>query len=125
MERFGIEKKHAPYFLPPYEWYNNSISKWTKDFGLQLINYSKGTRSHADYTTPSMKNYLSSDQIYQSIINYEAKSSTGMNGFILLVHFGTDPEREDKFYYQLEQLIVYLKKKGYQFRSLQELLKNQ
>lgn len=124
MRQFGIDKKRASYFLPPYEWYNDRISSWTSRYGLQLINFSKGTRSHADYTTPKMTNYLSSDKIYQSIVNYEAKSSNGMNGFILLIHFGTDPDREDKFYLRLEELILYLKNKGYQFRTLNELLKN-
>ena len=124
MRRFGITKKQAPYFLPPYEWYNDSISAWTKNIDLQLINFSKGTRSHADYTTPKMTNYLSSKKIYQSIVAYEANSYKGLNGFILLIHIGTDPDREDKFYNRLEELIIYLKNKGYQIRTLNELLKN-
>ena len=28
MESFGIQKSDAPLFLPPYEWYNDSISNW-------------------------------------------------------------------------------------------------
>ncbi|MEN8122867.1 MAG: polysaccharide deacetylase family protein [Bacteroidota bacterium] len=124
MKKFGIDKEDAPYFLPPYEWYNDSISSWTSGFGLQTINFSKGTRSHADYTTPKMSNYLSSEKIYQSIVDYEAKNLNGLNGFILLIHIGTDPDRKDKFYYRIEELIIYLKNKGYQFRTLKELLKN-
>ena len=123
MERFGILKKQTPYFLPPYEWYNDTISTWAKGMGLQLINFSKGTLSHADYTTPKMNNYLNSEKIYQSIVAYEAKNSNGLNGFILLIHIGTDPDRKEKFYFRLEELIIYLKKKGYKFKSLQELLK--
>lgn len=60
MERFGIDKSAAPYFMPPYEWYNQQISDWTAELGLTLINFSPGTRSNADYTTPDMgKRYLS------------------------------------------------------------------
>ncbi len=123
MARFGIKKEEAPYFLPPYEWYNDSISRWTKDFGLQLINYSAGTRSTADYTTPDMPNYRSSEVIYESIISYEQKSDKGLNGFILLIHIGTDSKRTDKFYLRLEELIVELRGKGYQFVAIEKLLK--
>ena len=122
MSRFGIEKKDAPFFLPPYEWYNDSISFWTNNAGLQLINFTHGTRSNADYTTPDMSNYLGSEAIFQSIIDYEKKNSNGLNGFILLVHTGTAPERMDKFYFKLEQLILFLKNKGYQFERIDGLI---
>ncbi|MEQ8687349.1 MAG: polysaccharide deacetylase family protein [Imperialibacter sp.] len=122
MSRFGIKKQEASYFLPPYEWYNDSISTWTRDFGLQLINFTSGTRSNADYTTPDMPNYRSSEVIYNSILNYEQKDSAGLNGFLLLVHIGTAPERTDKFYIRLEELIVELRAKGYEFKPLVDLL---
>ncbi len=121
MKAYGIEKSKATYFLPPYEWYNDSISTWTKDLGLHLINYTPGTKSTADYTTPDMKNYRSSDEIYQSITQYE--QSRSLKGFILLVHIGTDPKRTDKFYHRLPELIKYLKAKGYQFQTVNQLLK--
>lgn len=120
MEKFGILKKDAPYFLPPFEWYNDTISAWTRQEGLQLINFSPGTISHADYTTPDLRNYRSSETIYQSVIAYEKQN--GMNGFILLVHIGTAPARTDKFYSRLEDLIVYLKKEGYSFSRVDGLL---
>lgn len=123
MKKHGIEKNQAVYFLPPYEWYNDTIAAWTKNFGLQLINFTPGTRSTADYTTPDMKNYRSSEEIYRSIINYQPSKTSGLNGFILLVHIGTDPKRTDKFYYKLPGLIKYLKLQGYQFQTVNQLLK--
>ena len=45
-----------------------------------------------------------------------------MNGFILLIHIGTDPGRTDKFYYLLPELISELKGKGYRFVRIDELL---
>ena len=60
MQLFGIARKEAKYFLPPYEWYNNQISKWCRQMGIQLINYTPGTLSHTDYTTPESSNYRSS-----------------------------------------------------------------
>lgn len=122
MERFGVRKEMASFFLPPYEWYNDSISAWTKAYGLRLINFSRGTRSHADYTTPEMKNYHTSEQIYNSILKYEQSRPHGLNGFILLSHIGTAPMREDKFYLQLESLIIDLTEKGYDFVRLENLL---
>ena len=118
MKKFGVSKKQAHFFLPPYEWYNDTISAWTQSMGLQLVNYSPGTISHADYTTPDMKNYRSSDEIMQSI----KLSANNLNGFILLVHIGTDPARMDKFYNRLPELIQYLKSLGYEFVTISDLL---
>lgn len=123
MIRHNIDVQQATFFLPPYEWYNDSISAWTKELQLQLINYTPGTRSHADYTTPADKNYRSSEEIYQSILQYEQSKPAGLNGFILLMHTGTDPKRSDKFYKYLPKLIQYLKTKGYQFQRVDSLLK--
>lgn len=115
---------HKDYFLPPYEWYNDSISAWTKELGMQLINYTPGTLSHADYTTDNDKNYRSSETIYSSIVEYEKTKPAGLNGFILLMHIGAGPGRTDKFYKKLPALIRYLKQKGYHFQRVDELLKN-
>jgi len=123
LKHWGIEKNQAHYFLPPYEWYNDSISKWTNEMDLQLVDFTPGTRSNADYTYPEMGNkYLSSDAILNSILTYEIKSANGLNGFILLIHIGTDPRRTDKFYKHLPELIKELKKRGYQFERIDELL---
>ena len=123
LERFGIRKKDAPYFLPPYEWYNDTISRWTKDLGLQLTNFTPGTRSNADYTYPQMGNsYRDSETIFQSILNFEENRPAGLNGFILLLHIGTDPRRTDKFYYKLPDLIKQLKARGYSFVTVKKML---
>lgn len=116
-------RKTLFYFLPPYEWYNDTIAAWTKEFHKQLINYTPGTLSHADYTTTKDKNYSSSETIYNSIINYEKAKPAGLNGFILLMHIGAGPDRTDKFYTRLPALIKYLKQKGYHFQTVDQLLK--
>lgn len=77
------------------------------------INFSPGTRSNADYTTPDMSNYVSSSSILASIRQYENRN--GLNGFHLLIHPGTSPLRVDKFYLHLNELIGELKEKGYRF----------
>jgi peptidoglycan/xylan/chitin deacetylase (PgdA/CDA1 family) len=125
MHRFGINKKEARYFLPPYEWYNKAIAEWTENEGLSLINFSPGTLSTADYAYPEMGvRYRNSDEIYQSIMNYERTVPNGLNGFILLIHIGTDPRRTDKFYNRLGDLLQELNDKGYTFVRIDELLNN-
>ncbi|MBN8544661.1 MAG: glycoside hydrolase family 9 protein [Ignavibacteria bacterium] len=118
MAKFGISKDDAPFFLPPFEWYNREIAAWTEGMGLKLINFTPGTKSNQDWTIPSGSYYYSSDSLYNSIINFESKSRSGLNGFLLLMHFGTHPERTDKFYFKLDELILYLKQKGYNFVAL-------
>jgi peptidoglycan/xylan/chitin deacetylase (PgdA/CDA1 family) len=92
--------------------------------GHQLIDYTPGTLSNADYTTPDLKNYRSSEEIFRSIIKYEQSHPSGLNGFILLLHIGTDPKRTDKFYFKLPDLIQKLKARGYQFQTVEQLLQN-
>jgi peptidoglycan/xylan/chitin deacetylase (PgdA/CDA1 family) len=125
MSSFGIRKKDSPYFLPPYEWYNSTIASWTKEMNLTLINFTPGTRSAADYTYPGLESrYVSSEDIYKSIFLHEEKDPNGLNGFILLIHIGTDPRRTDKFYYKLDKLLTTLKEKGYGFLKITELLRD-
>jgi peptidoglycan/xylan/chitin deacetylase (PgdA/CDA1 family) len=111
------------YFLPPYEWYNDTISGWTASVKKQLICYTHGTLSHADYTTTDDKNYRSSKTIYNSIIDYEKARPAGLNGFILLMHIGAGPGRTDKFYKLLPYIVKYLKEKGYKLKTVDQLLK--
>lgn len=68
-----------------------------------------------------MKNYQSSEAIERKILEYESKN--GLNGFILLIHIGTDPERTDKFYDRLDALIGTLRSKGYRMVGIETLLR--
>lgn len=122
MSRFDITPANATYFLPPYEWYNDSISAWCKQYGLIPVNFSPGTSSNQDWTYPELgKQYISSDTIFSRILKYEAEKPDGLNGFILLTHFGTDSRRPDKFYNRLEELIAELENRGYRFVNLRDI----
>lgn len=118
LREFGIT--NAPYFIPPYEHYNATISSWARQLGLQVINYTPGTITNGDYTTPEMKRYFSSKEILSRIWEYERTDSNGLNGHIMLIHFGTDPARTDKFYDKLPGLIRELRRKGYSFTPLKD-----
>ena len=118
MRSFGI--KDAPWFIPPYEHYNSTISAWARELGLQVVNYTSGTATNGDYTTPDMDNYYSSKTIMDRIWKCEKEDPNGLNGHIMLIHLGTDPARTDKFYDRLPELIKKLKRKGYSFTPLKE-----
>lgn len=118
LREFGITD--APYFIPPYEHYNATISSWARQLGLQVINYTPGTLTNGDYTTPGMSRYFSSKEILGRIREYERTDPDGLNGHIMLIHFGTDSSRTDKFYDKLPGLIRELRRKGYSFTPLKD-----
>jgi peptidoglycan/xylan/chitin deacetylase (PgdA/CDA1 family) len=120
MAPFGITPASAPLFMPPYEYYNATISSWARSMGLQLVNYTSGTYTNGDYTTPDMPHYYSSRFILDKLLSVEA--SEGLNGHILLIHLGTDDARTDKFYTRLPQLIRTLQRRGYSLVPLWEAL---
>jgi peptidoglycan/xylan/chitin deacetylase (PgdA/CDA1 family) len=118
MEKFGIYKDQTPFFLPPNEWYNDSISLWCKEIGIQLISATPGTLSSMDNTLPEMRDrYFSSNEIYNKILQLETKED-GLNGSILVFHIGSDKRRQDKFYPRLQNLLAELLKAGYYFVDL-------
>ncbi len=122
MGEYGITKAEAPVFIPPYEYYNDTISSWAREIGLQVINYTPGTGSAADYTTPDMgSKYKPSRVLYERIMHCE--DSLGLDGHLLLIHFGTDTARTDKFYdHYLDSTVVSLLSRGYKFVPLMDLL---
>ncbi|HNW60451.1 MAG TPA: polysaccharide deacetylase family protein [bacterium] len=122
MAPFGLPNYAERYFIPPYEWYNQDHVAWAAAAGVTLFNFTPGTGSNADYTTPDMPGYRSSQAIMDAIRAYEKKDPCGLNGFLLLIHIGTDPRRTDKFYLRLEELIDLLQQKGYTLVRVDTLL---
>ncbi|MES2002933.1 MAG: glycoside hydrolase family 9 protein [Bacteroidota bacterium] len=112
------------FFIPPYEWWNEEVASWLKSASYQVFSFTPGTTSNADYTWPEMgKSYKSSDAIMASIKQFNETRPGGLNGVVLLIHAGTDPRRKDKLYNRLDELIVYLKKEGYDFKRIDELFR--
>ena len=110
----GIDTAGPHYFIPPYEWWNDTVAARSRAIGWQLINFTPGIRTNADYTYPEMgRSYLSSDAILQSLKQYQSTRTGGLNGAIILIHAGTDPRRKDKLYNQLGQLLGWLQANGY------------
>jgi peptidoglycan/xylan/chitin deacetylase (PgdA/CDA1 family) len=120
MKTFGINAQNARFFLPPYEWCNRDIVTWGNQMGITTINFTPGIRSNADYTTPDMANYSSSEQIMSDLKQFESNDPKGLNGAIILIHLGTAPQRTDKFYQKLDDFLEFLTKKGYRVCRLGE-----
>ncbi|MDO4510760.1 MAG: glycoside hydrolase family 9 protein [Bacteroidales bacterium] len=103
LQQFGITKEKAPYFIPPYEYYNSTVASWAHDLGLQIVNFTPGTGSNDDYTWPGMpheaEKYRSSKWLFDNMMKFERNHS--LNGHFLMIHLGTDPARTDKFYNKL------------------------
>jgi len=123
IKSLGIDIFKMHYFIPPYEWWNDSIAVWSREEGLQVINFTPGIRTNADYTYPEMGDlYKSSDWIMQSLTQFAEQNKSNLNGTIILIHAGTDARRKDKLYNRLNEVINYLKSKGYHFKRVDELL---
>jgi len=121
MRSLGIDHRRK-LFIPPYEWWNRTVAGWSHDAGWQVISFTPGTFTNADYTTLDMgSSYRSSDTLLQRLLRKE--SSDGLNGAILLIHIGTDPRRADKLYDRLPELIVSLKDRGYQFERIDRMIR--
>lgn len=119
LEKFGVTKEQSRWLLPPYEYYNRESNFITESMGYTVLNYTPGTGTPADYTTPSMPSYKGSQQLIDNLYNVE--KARGLNGAILLIHPGVHPDRTDRLYNRLGEIIKYLKGKGYSFKSLNEL----
>jgi endoglucanase len=116
----GIKREDAKVFLPPYEWYNDSIASWTLEAGLNLVNMSPGTITSQDWTYPETgKAYFPSDTLMKNLYSFERRK--GLNGYILLIHPGTDARRKDKFYLYLDSILTYLESKKYSFHTFSEI----
>ncbi|MCE5345848.1 MAG: glycoside hydrolase family 9 protein [Bacteroidales bacterium] len=120
LENLGISRNEATVFLPAYEWFNDSVSTWTRHLGLKLVNNSSGTITNQDWTVPDGKPYYSSDYLMNDFLKYEKEK--GLKGYILLIHPGTDPKRTDKFYLRLDSILNYLESRNYSFHSFSEII---
>lgn len=123
IEGFGVKRADIHFFLPAFEHFNSDIVTWSAQMGLTLIDFTPGTRANADYTGEGDKKFVSSQRIFDSIVEREHNDSNGLNGFILLLHIGSGPGRTDKFSNRFGELLDLLANKGYEFVRVDELLK--
>ena len=113
LAKFGIGVSDAVWYLPPYEWYNKESVNVASWLGLRTMNFTPGTATPADYTTPDMKNYRSSEELITRLFDFEKRE--GLNGAIILIHPGVEDSRTDRLYDKLDDIIKRLKRLGYKF----------
>lgn len=121
LERFGVRRPGVRYWVPPYEWWNREVAGWSRESGLQIVGFSAGTRSNADYTTESDPRFVPSRTILESILR-QLDAPDGLNGFILLMHLGAGPGRTDKWHTHVPELVGALKSRGYALVRVDALL---
>jgi peptidoglycan/xylan/chitin deacetylase (PgdA/CDA1 family) len=119
MVDFGVPAEKATWVLPPYEYYNAESVAALESLGMNVINLTPGTATNADYTTPDMPNYRSSDRLIEALYKFESKA--GLNGAIILIHPGVQESRTDALYKRLPEMIRKLKRQGYTFGSFSDL----
>ena len=116
LAKFGVKASDAIWYLPPYEYYNKESVNLISSLGLRTINYTPGTATPADYTTPDMRNYRSSAELIDRLFDYE--KNNGLDGAIILIHPGVEESRPDPLFEELDSIIERLKKLGYEFVKL-------
>lgn len=122
IERFGVDRAGVRFFLPSYEWCNREIVAWAREMNLVTVNLTAGTRSNADYMEDRDPKFVASAEIVSSIVRAEASDPHGLNGFLLLLHIGSGPQRTDKLHMRFDALLDTLAGKGYRFVRVDELL---
>ncbi|MBU0616462.1 MAG: polysaccharide deacetylase family protein [Planctomycetes bacterium] len=121
LRRFGALRDDGPiYFIPPYEWYNAEQARWARAMGIVLFNFTPGSGSNRDWIPEGQRGFVSSQVILRDILAYERQDPRGLNGFLLLLHLGS--QRADKMHLQLSPLIDELSRCGYKFVRVDELL---
>lgn len=108
------------YFIPPYEWFNDDQTEWSREMGALLFNFTPGSGSNRDWAPEDHKSFAPSEKIMSDILAFEAREKDGLNGFLLLLHLGS--QREDKMHRLLGPLLDELIKLGYAFKRVDELI---
>lgn len=115
------DRSQPVYFIPPYEWYNIDQTRWAREMGVFLFNFTPGSGSNRDWAPEDHRSFVPSQEIMQDILAYEQKDPHGLNGFLLLLHLGS--QRRDKPFVLIESLIEKLKSRGYHFVRVDEMLR--
>jgi peptidoglycan/xylan/chitin deacetylase (PgdA/CDA1 family) len=118
---FGaLQDKGPVYFIPPYEWYNQDQVNWSRPMGVLLFNFTPGSGSNRDWAPEGHKSFVTSQKIMDDILAYEQKDPHGLNGFLLLLHLGS--QRQDKPFALIGPMLDELQKRGYSFVRIDEML---
>lgn len=120
---YNLTKKHMmPFWRAPFGEINREILFWAAELGYRHIGWSYHCDSWDWVEDKNSELYRTAEDIKNHFLQLEQKD--GLNGKIILMHLGS--ERSEDFPYQtLGELIDSLKSKGYTFKKISELLKQQ
>ena len=110
----------ASYFIPPYEWYNRDHVAWSRELGVEVVNYTPGPRSHRDYAREGDPAFAPAEEILAGILSFADADPAGLRGAIVLLHIGSG--RRDPFHRLLGRLCDELLTRGYEPVRIDELL---
>lgn len=111
LSKYGIDPLEARYVVPSFEWYNAEHTDIFRRNGFVTVSLSPGLLTYLDYTIPEMSAYCTSDSIWDNFV--DNLQNDNLLGKIILIHLGTQPERHDKFYRRLPEMIDSLLNRGY------------
>ncbi len=121
LRKLGALPDNAPiFFVPPYEWFNRQHVAWARELGVVLINFTPGTGSNRDWIPEGDRGFVPSRRIRSDILAFEDREPQGLNGFLLLLHLGS--QRQDKMHHQIDTLLDELVRRGYALVRVDELL---
>jgi len=122
LRQLGALRAGIPvYFIPPYEWFNEDQVRWARKMGVVLFNFTPGSGSNRDWIPEEQRGFVPSATIRRDILAYERRDPHGLNGFLLLLHLGS--QRRDKMHGELAPLLDELAARGYEFVRVDELLR--
>jgi endoglucanase len=122
LQAHGVDPAQTRYFIPPFEWWNNDISRWAGEKGRAVVGFTRGSGSELDWMPDSHPNFVASNEIRRRILQYESAQPKGLNGFLMIMHLGTGPERTDKFHPYIPSILDTLINRGYRFKRVDRLL---
>ena len=93
---------------------------WSRPMGVLLFNFTPGSGSNRDWAPEGHKSFVTSQKLIEDILAYEQKDPHGLNGFLLLLHLGS--QRQDKPFALIGPMLDELKKRGYAFVRIDEML---
>jgi peptidoglycan/xylan/chitin deacetylase (PgdA/CDA1 family) len=114
----------APLWRAPYGEVNGEIARWAADAGWNHVGWSRaeGGRQTLDsldwVADPGSRNHLSSTQMVERILSFDAVGG-GLSGGIVLMHLCA--RREDPLAGRLAGLIDALRERGYDLSTVGEL----
>lgn len=119
----GVSRGEVRFFLPTSDQLNSTVVGHGREYGMKMITGTPGTLSLKTTTSENSGGFVASERVLESILNRERSGKNGLNGFQLLFQLDSGDRHTDKFYTRFSEMLDVLQNRGYEFVTLDELLK--